>query len=71
MGLLGVALYQSMEALNPVLIFRSILRVPGQYLIVCGLLATTVAAGVMIEQYAWEFIPLFGRVLGGFVSLYP
>ncbi|MCC6231597.1 MAG: FHA domain-containing protein [Verrucomicrobiales bacterium] len=71
MILLAVACAESLGALNPVTVFSSIARIPGQYLLTCGiLLGLLFASGLFrfaLELTGIPFVPAF---IAGFVSLY-
>ncbi len=71
MSLLATAMYESMFALNPMLIVPSMVRIAKEYVIVCVLLAVMVALRVGIEL-GLEFIPIpvVPALLAGFIGLY-
>lgn len=84
MAILGVAMYDTVGAINPMLVVRSIKRVPGHYLLtlavfalLLGLKAVTVSfsdlipvAGTMLDHFdsLWSSIFL-ARVLGGLYAI--
>ena len=71
MALLGVAMFDSVAALNPMLIFPAIGRVPLEYLIACVVLG--LAVGVRFAAaWALAFIdmPIVPQLVSGFVGLY-
>lgn len=71
MALLAVSMYDSVFALNPLLIIPSMIRIPLEYLVACLMLG--VVLGVrLISLLLLDLIPipLFPTVVGGFFSLY-
>jgi len=69
MGLLAVALFNRVLALNPLLVVVSILKVPMEYLVACVLLLFIYGAN-LIGNALTGFIPFLGGLLGWFLSLY-
>jgi hypothetical protein len=71
MALVGVALSDSIAGVNPVVIVPSILRIVGQYLIVCALMVCLVAVQLAGEWLARALpvpiLPTFGMQ---FITLY-
>lgn len=59
MALLGVAMSDSLSALNPLFVIAAILKVPVQYLIACLLLAAIVGLKWAIEIAMAKVIPVF------------
>ena len=59
MALLGVAMSDSLASLNPLFVLGSICKVPGQYLIACGLLAAIVGLKWAIEVALERIVPIF------------
>lgn len=68
-GLLAVALYNTVTALNPLFLIPTIFRVPREYLTAC-VLFVAVAVLQAAGTYLAEFIPVAGSLLGAFASLY-
>lgn len=71
MGLLAVAMYDSMFALNPLLIVPSIIKIPKEYLAACF----TLALIIVIEtacSFVLNLIPIWiiPALISGFLSLY-
>jgi len=69
MGLLAVALFNRVLALNPLLVISSILKVPMEYLAACGVLLLVYVARICGEGLAGS-IPFLGHILGWSFSLY-
>ncbi len=59
MALLGVAMSDSYTALNPIFVFSSILKVPGQYLMACFLFGALLALRLFLQALLYESLPLF------------
>ena len=71
MGFLAVSMHNSLWALNPMLVFPAIFRVPGQYLVTCIVLAAAVALSVFSGRLIDMFrIPVLSALLASFTSLY-
>ena len=71
MGLMAVALWDSLAALNPLLIIPSILKVPLQYLTACVLLAAVVGLRYFSGQFVGGASPLLvGLPIVDFLGLY-
>lgn len=71
MAVLAVSMYDSLFALNPLLIMPSILRIPLEYLVACFVLGAVLAVRlVSLFLLALIPIPIFPTVVGGFFSLY-
>ena len=71
MGLMAVALRDSLAALNPLLIIPSIVRVPLQYLTACVLLAAVVALRYFAGRFVGGALPLLiGLLIVDFLGLY-
>jgi hypothetical protein len=71
MGLLAVAMHQSLSALNPRLIVSAILRVPGPYAATCAALGLLLAIGFAVNflSRVWR-LPLTPSQVDGIVLLY-
>jgi hypothetical protein len=78
MGYLAVVLLDSIKALNPMLVFQSIRRVPLEYLATLGLLAVVVVLGtlgdvmmgyVFAQGLSTTSIKKFFLMIGLFVAL--
>ena len=69
MGLLAVALFNRVLALNPLLVIVSILKVPKEYLVACVILLFVYGASLLSKAIS-GYIPFFGQLLGWFLSLY-
>lgn len=72
MAFLGVAVFSSLAAVNPILIVPSVLKVPLQYFLTCVLLGFVLAvrwAGDGILTLLIP-IPIVPDVISGFVGLY-
>ena len=71
MAVLGVAMHDSVTALNPVFVLHSIFKISGPYIVAClvlgGVIGVDLAAESMIDFVA---VPIIPSVLIGFVSLY-
>lgn len=70
MGLLAVALCDSVAALNPFLVVTSILKVPVEYLTACVALGLIFALRYSMGAYLTESLPIFGSLVDTFVWLY-
>lgn len=72
MGMLALAMFDTVTALNPVALVWSILRIPGPYLIAALAFLIAVAAGAYCQDLLALVIkvPLVPYVLSGFISLY-
>jgi hypothetical protein len=71
MALLTVAMADSIVGLNPFVIFSGIAKVPGQYVVVCGLLGgLLLLAGLARYLLGFLPIPVLPALVGGFLSLY-
>ncbi len=66
MGLLAVALYEDLRELNPLRIMPSIIRVFGQYSVVCGLFATVMGLPLALDLLLPKWLPM---LLANFLSL--
>jgi len=71
MALLTVCLADSVMGLNPIIIFSSISKVPGPYLIACAIFLVIIGLGTLCESLL-GLSPIFilPAVVGKFVSLY-
>jgi hypothetical protein len=69
MGLLTIAMVDSLAALNPFLIIRSIARIPFRYLQACGLFFIVFFINYSLRDRTME-IPVVGIVLQMLVSMY-
>src|SRR5262249_48908350 len=69
MALTGVSIYQSIFALNPLLIIPSMIKIPLAYLVVCIVFTVLIAVSAG-AQFVLAFIPFAGVVIAKFVSLY-
>ena len=71
MAFLTVSLADSVAGLNPLLIFSSISKVPGPYLIACGFFLVIIALGTLCAAL-FRLAPIFivPALIGHFVSLY-
>ncbi|KPJ59543.1 MAG: hypothetical protein AMJ42_01915 [Deltaproteobacteria bacterium DG_8] len=69
MGLLAVALFNRILALNPLLVVSSILKVPLEYLIACVVLPLVYVAS-MFGEGLFGSITFLGHILSCFFSLY-
>jgi hypothetical protein len=70
MALIGVALFETIAAVNPMLVIPSILKTFGHYLAACAVLAIAVVIGAVGPSLADAFIPFVGGLLSWFLSLY-
>jgi hypothetical protein len=70
MALLAVSMKGTLEAINPVFVVGSILRIPSDYLMACGVMALAVGAHTASESLL-QFLPyLVASLVGNFLSLY-
>jgi hypothetical protein len=71
MAFLTVSLADSVAGLNPLVIFSSVTKVPGPYLIACAFFLLIIAVGTFCESF-FRLAPIFivPAVVGKFVSLY-
>jgi ABC-type sulfate transport system permease subunit len=72
MAFLAVSMFDSVAALNPLLIFPSILRIPLQYVVTVLLLAGVLALRWKGEAFLERLLPLpfLVRIVYGFAGLY-
>ena len=72
MALLAVAMADSLAGMSPMLVIPSILKVPGQYLVACGVLGLLVVGEHVTRAGLARLapIPLLPGALRGFLSLY-
>lgn len=71
MALLTVSMADSVSGLNPVVILAAIGKVPGPYLVVCGVFLATLGLAAGFEHFVrLSGIGVFGAPLAHFVSLY-
>jgi len=71
MALLAVALYDSLAAVNPLLVIPSIFRVPAAYLGVCVGMAAVMAVGRIVDTFGGVIrIPILSSMGFGFLALY-
>jgi hypothetical protein len=71
MALLAVAMYDTVFALNPLLIVPSMIKIPKEYLATCGILAVT----LLLEtgcSFVLNLLPIWivPTLISGFLSLY-
>jgi hypothetical protein len=69
MGILGVAMYDSFQGLNPLRMLRSIARVPGSYTVALGFMLLAGAAEVVLSS-CLRGIPIVSTLVSGPVGLY-
>jgi len=65
MGLLVVSMFNSLLALNPLLVVRSILKIPRDYVIACVVLLLITIANTQTAN-----LPFIGRLITGLASFY-
>lgn len=71
MCLLTVALADSVMGLNPVIVFSSISKAPGAYLIACVVFLVVLAIRAGIDWLSQQFgIPVLPNLVGNFIGLY-
>ncbi len=72
MGLLSVAMHDTVAGLNPLLVLVSILRVPREYIVCCLVLGSVFAVRVLTVTFLPKIvpIPIVPYVLAGFIGLY-
>jgi hypothetical protein len=70
MGLLAVALFHTLLALNPVLVIGSILKAPLSYGVAALAFIAVYAISLFGQTVLAEAVPYAGPALAGFVSLY-
>ncbi|MCW5553231.1 MAG: FHA domain-containing protein [Verrucomicrobiae bacterium] len=72
MAFTAVAMFDTLGALNPWLILKSILRIPGAYLLAVGLLLAAYGAGLMGDHFLGQLlpIPILPVVISQFLGLY-
>lgn len=70
MALMAVAMADSLAALSPRLVIPSILRVPGDYLVGCGILALSVGLSLVLSFFQPTFtqVPLLSSLIEGFLD---
>jgi hypothetical protein len=69
MSLLAIAMFNTVAALNPVTIIGTIVKIPLQYLLACGLFFLVFYVNTQIEAYVMQ-VPIAGVVAQVFLSLY-
>ena len=69
MGLLAVAICNSVGALSPAFIFPSIFRVFGKYIVTCAVLLVLAGAKTLFTLLV-SFIPFVNAILSNFLLLY-
>lgn len=69
MAFLRVALFDSFGSLNPLAVFGSILRVPGEYVVAMVVLLIVLVINVAVQWLVGD-VAFLGGVLSGFASLY-
>ena len=70
MAVLAVALFDSIAALNPVVVVASIVRVWRAYLAACAAMTFVLALSFACITYVVPYVPFFGSLLSGAVVLY-
>ena len=72
MGLLSVAMHDTVAGLNPLLVVVSILRVPREYIVCCLVLGSVFAVRALTVTFLPMIlpIPIVPYVLAGFIGLY-
>ncbi len=70
MGLLAVAIFETIDALNPVPIIKSILRIPFQYVIACFFFYLCLLFIYLATTYLKLTIPFIGSILRLVIFLY-
>ena len=71
MALLAVAMYDSLAAVDPMLVIRSILRAPSAYAGVCAGMAVVVGVEFLVETLSGLMrIPILSSIGSGLVGLY-
>jgi hypothetical protein len=72
MGLLSVAMHDTVAGLNPLLVVVSIYRVTIAYAVCCGVLLTVFVLRLLIVTFlpAVILIPIIPTIIAGFISLY-
>jgi len=70
MGLLAVAVYDSLAGLNPLIVFIAIAKTPVQYLLALLGLAVAVALSMWIAAMATEYLPIGSGLIITMTSLY-
>lgn len=68
MGILGVAMYDSLVALNPMLVVRSILRVPGHYILTLLVFAGLIAVKAFTVSLSNALPGIVGGIIGHVVD---
>lgn len=70
MALIGVALFESLAAVNPLLVIPSILKTFGSYLLACVILAVAVVFGSIAPALSERFVPWVGGLVSWCLALY-
>ncbi len=70
MGMIAVAMSESLKPLNPLFIIPSIIKVIDRYVIACALLAVILAVEVLMKKVLALSFPLLGDLLRTFLLLY-
>jgi hypothetical protein len=68
MSLLAVSLFETLAALNPMLVVVSIAKAPLEYLAACVVLVGSFAGEAYLEKII--VVPYIGNIVGQFISLY-
>jgi len=70
MAIACIAIFDSIRALNPLLVFRAIARMFGHYLVTLVALALGIGAKLLAEAYVPEDLLIVSRLFSWFVSFY-
>lgn len=70
MALIGVAQFESLAAVNPLLVIPSILKTFGSYLVACLILAVAVVFGSIAPALSERFVPWVGGLVSWCLALY-
>lgn len=69
MGMLAIAMFNSSEALNPLVIVKAIIKIPLRYLLACGLFFLVYYGHISVTGQLARF-PIIGTAVQRFFSLY-
>ena len=70
MALLAVTLYDSILAMNPILVVRSILRIPMDYMMVVAVLGVVVVLSHLLDTHVLDKVPMIDGLMDGFMFIF-
>lgn len=72
MGMLALAMFDSVGALNPIALIWSILRIPGPYLVAAATFEMVTVVYFIVGHWIGRLLPVpfLSGLIGGFLNLY-